>query len=144
MLAKNLTVAQVAEAIGVARETVYRWLREESFASEVERLRRLAETARFEQWEKLADEHFAAASQLREIVVKRLEEIAAEQQSGVVPSSREVRDLAEALVKAIGAERQAVSLDYLDSNRAIAEVARLGFTVTDAGSPVVEVVATEQ
>lgn len=44
--------------------------------------------------------------------------------------ARSIGVLSKALRDAVAGEREAVSLDYLDSNRAVAKVVQLGFLVT--------------
>jgi hypothetical protein len=83
-----------------------------------------------ERWKSLALAHEQAGALLRQITVARLEAVQQAIDDGERVYHSEIRALGETLVRAIEIERQALNLDYLDSNRAIARVQQLGFLVT--------------
>lgn len=80
-------------------------------------------------WERLAAEHERDGYLLRTIVRKQLEAIEIMIDQGGSVRSSEIIALASSLVSAIKIEKEACSMDYLDSNRAISRVQQLGFLV---------------
>lgn len=103
-------------------------------------------------WEKLSGEHFRSAEQVRRyssLMLSRFElqarKAIEEERSQYgddppfetvletnyrLPKARDVKPWVECLAMAIDREREAISMEYQDINRAVAEVQRFGFLVT--------------
>lgn len=131
LLARGVPVNVTAEKLGVSRRTIARWQQDPEFQSLIKKIRDEDAEVLREKWEQLSNEHFEAALTLREITVQRLEQIAEAQQSGTNPNWNELKSLAESLFNAIQIERLSLSMSYLDQNRAIEAVQKLGYTISD-------------
>lgn len=94
-----------------------------------------------DRWADLSIAHERAGQLLREITVARLEAIQADIDVGEKVWHTEIRSLGETLVRAIDIERQALNMEFQDSNRAIQRVQQLGFLVQRPDDGVIEVAA---
>lgn len=143
LLGRGMSRADVAQTLDVSTRTVDRWIADPNFQEMVNAAKtRLSESLQ-QKWDRLVEEHASAGQLLRDIALKRLEEIQKAQERGESLDYGELRALGESLSKAIAIEREALSMHFVDANRAIQEVLRLGFQVVRPDDQHVDVPAVE-
>jgi hypothetical protein len=146
VLAAGGSRSQACEAAGVTIRTLERWLAIPGFREAIAQAQKETADSLAERWEKLAEEHFSAFKVVREIVDLQLKPILqrcldAEKNETSEPLEKianpsTILKLVQALAIAVDGERQALAMNYLDSNRAVAHVQQLGYVVTEKGEAI--------
>jgi hypothetical protein len=146
ILAAGGSRIQASESAGVTLRTLERWFTLPEFREAIAQAQKETADSLADRWEKLAEEHFEAFKMVRQLVDLQLKPIlqrCLDAEKSETPEPLEkianpstILKLVQALAIAVDGERTALAMNYYDSNRAVAHVQQMGYTVSERGEAI--------